>query len=311
MNKKENILFTPRTELAVLRRYLHVIALLQNSKDPIDWNAAKFADVISLDEENPDKLSDASILKYIKKYLVNELGLDLEIIKGSRRMELAESLNKKLLQQLGEVYTTFVVKDSSRTTVLKNLFNKHPLDGLWLLARIYFASLEKKKIIFSYKSAVSKEVREYKVNPYHLAFRNNNLYLVCRVHSDSNIISFIVNKIENLKVLNEFFEENVPEIDDVFKDTLGSFLGKKCHVKIRYVKDLHSQIDQIISNLKVEIKDVKGSNKYEALFTVTDDRYLCSQLFLYGDRIEIIEPVELRETMVKMLEESLGMYGMD
>ena len=36
--EKVRIFPDPEKKLAIIKRYLHILALLQNNKDPIDWN---------------------------------------------------------------------------------------------------------------------------------------------------------------------------------------------------------------------------------------------------------------------------------
>jgi predicted DNA-binding transcriptional regulator YafY len=36
--------------------------------------------------------------------------------------------------------------------------------------------------------------------------------------------------------------------------------------------------------------------------------YLCKQLFMYGVKVEILEPKELRDLMIDMLKKSLSVY---
>ena len=40
----------PDNQLKVLKRYLHVLALIQNDKDPTEWNADKIATMLYSDE---------------------------------------------------------------------------------------------------------------------------------------------------------------------------------------------------------------------------------------------------------------------
>ena len=51
-----------------------------------------------------------------------------------------------------------------------------------------------------------------------------------------------------------------------------------------------------------------GEEHYLASFTVSDDMFLCKQLFMYGRDVEIVAPPELRKTMVRMLKESRSVY---
>jgi hypothetical protein len=298
----------PETQLNVLRRYLHVLALLHNKKDPEDWNASSLADLLSL-EETGEPLTDKTIRDYIRKNLADELGLRIEKKRGGRRTLLADFLEEDMLRRVALVYSSFVITDTARDLVLERLIKKHPLDCLWLLARMHFAIVERKKMRFEYTPNTARQPYCYTVHPYHLVFRNNNLYFVGKNEYNGVLSLFIVNKIDRLEVLAEHFDEDVPSLSDIFADTLGSFIGKRYNVRIRFKRKVLSMIEQVISILEPEIIEVEKDEAYEARFTCSDDLYLCKQLFLYGKEVEILEPKELRETMMRMLSETLGVYG--
>ena len=305
---KQNVIPDPEKRLKVTKRYLHTLSLLQNNKDSTDWNGATLADLLSLDEQEDTALSDKSVRDYINENLIDEMGLNIDIGKGSRRIELKEPIEKDMLQLIAHIYSSFVVKDSAREIVLKNLINKHPYDCLWMLARIYFASIEKKKIKFDYTNNANYRIRNTVVCPYHLVFRNNNLYLVARQGGQEGGWLYIVNRIENIKVLDEYFDDDVPSVENIFKDTLGSFIGEKYRIKIRFDESILQPIEQVLSILEPVIKETEKEGCFEAVFSVSDDRYLCKQLFLYGSNVEIVEPRELRNTMIEMLKDSISAY---
>jgi hypothetical protein len=297
----------PETRLGVIKRCLHVLALLQNPADPVDWNAGNLADLLSMDEP-AEPLSDKAIRDYIKKYLVEEIGIDIATMKGSRRTELAVDLDENMAVRLAGIYAGFTVKDTGRDIVLRRLMKQHPRDGLWMLARVYFAALLKKKIEFDYTPATAKDPKHYRVHPYHLVFRNNNLYLACKSLSHNVTALFIMNRIMGLKVLDDEFDEKVPPVEEIFKDSLGSFIGKKYAVVLRFHEKLLNTMEENLSILEPKItKD--GNEHYRASLTVSDDKYLCKQLFMHGSDVEILEPPDLRQTMVKMLKESCKVYG--
>ena len=297
----------PEKKLNIAKRYLHILALLQNNKDPVDWNGTTLANVLSLDE-NKTTLSDKSIRDYINKNLIEEFGLNIDIDKGARRIELGEEINDDMLEKIITVYSSFVVTDSTKDVVLKNLIKKHPTTCLWILAKIYFATIEKKRIEFDYTTNTGYKIHKCLLNPYHMVFRNNNLYLVGKNVAQDNEWMLIINKMENLKVTDQFFDDDIPSPEEIFKDTLGSFIGKKHNVKIRFKKNILEIMEQVLSILEPEVKELDGGNEFEADFTVSDDKYLCKQLFLYGGDVEILEPKELRETMISMLTESVSVY---
>jgi hypothetical protein len=304
--EKQVIIPDPEKKLAVIKRYLHIIALLQNSRDPRDWNGHTLADTLSRDETSA-VLSDKNIRDYIKKNIIEELGLDVDIEKGGRRIELASPIEGEMLANLMNMYCLFVATDSSREAVLRQLMKRRPDDCLWMLGRIYFAAKEKKRIEFDYTTNDGRRIHCV-MNPFHLVLRNNNLYLYGRRAGQDHTSLLIVNRIENLKVTDEPFEETAPPVDEVFRDTLGSFLGKKYHVKLRYSKAVANQMEQFLGILEPEISALNGGDQFEARFSVSDDMYLCKQLFLYGKEVEVLEPKEMRELMIGMLKESMGVY---
>ncbi len=246
----------PETQLNVLRRYLHVIALLQNNKDPEDWNGSSLANLLSL-EEPGGPLTDKNIRDYIKKNLEEELGLLIEKKRGSRRTLLADSLEGDRLRRIAAVYAGFVVADSTRDLVLERLIQKHPLDCLWLLARIHFAVVEKKKLRFDYMPNTARKAYTITVRPYHQVFRNNNLYLAALNEYNGVLSLFIINKIEKLTVLPDRFTEDIPSLDAIFADTLGSFIGKRHKIRIRFTRKVLTMIEQVISILEPKITEIE------------------------------------------------------
>ncbi|HPB82148.1 MAG TPA: WYL domain-containing protein [Spirochaetota bacterium] len=296
----------PRTELGVIKRYLHVLALLQNSNDNRTWNATTLADLLTKDE--PDAvLNDKNIRDYISKYLESELCIDVDRTKGGRVTNLAEDLDESLHEKVALLYSNFVTRDSSREIILRSFLKKHPRDGLWMLASIYFAALEKKRITFDYTTNTGYEIKEAKYHPYHIVFRNNNLYLLGKVKGKTDTWLLILNRIRNLQVTSESFEEDIPEVNEVFTDCLGSFIGKKYDVTLRYKKSIQNSLEQILSILEPKYTDIDNEHG-EVSFFVSDDIYLCKQLFMYGNNVEIISPPEIRNSMIAMLQESMSIY---
>lgn len=304
---KQKQIPNPRTEYGVIKRYLHVLALLQNGDDPEKWNGTTLAALLSRDEDESE-LSDKTVREYITEYLEKELGIEVDRVKGGRRVRLAEDLGEELQLKLASLYAAFVIHDSSRDIVLKNFLKKHPLDGLWLMARLYFAALEKRIITFDYVTNSGYKITKAVFHPYHLVLRNNNLYLYGKIRGEKEPWLFILNRLTNLAITGETFDETPPTIDEAFKDTLGSFIGKKYNVLLRFDAKILNPVEQFLAVLEPEMKKVDDTT-WEARFTMSDDTYLCKQLFLYGKSAEILEPAELREKMTAMLTESMAVYA--
>ena len=301
----------PDNQIRVLKRYLHVLALIQNDKDPVDWNSFSLAKLLVQDELGRD-ISEKMVRDYLRINLQKDLGIDIDTIKGGRRTRLKKSLDSKILQALVGIYSLFVVSDSAREKTISRYVKAHGDESLWMLARLYFASIEKKAVVFKYLSRSEKKIKEYTVLPYHIVFRGNNLYLACRNLDTGIDVLFILSKIEpcSLKVKDGEIEfPSVPAVEELFSKSLGAFIGKKQKVVIRYTKNVSFYISDIIDCVDPKIKPLtSGGYDFEASFEVADDLYLCKQLFTCGKEAEIVSPASLRVKMKEMLNESLGMY---
>ena len=99
----------PETRLNVIKRFLHVIALLQN--DAEQWNATSLADILSLDEGG-NILSDKNIRDSIA-YIREKLEIEISTQKGSKRTMLEEELSDEMALQLAVVYASFIISDST------------------------------------------------------------------------------------------------------------------------------------------------------------------------------------------------------
>ena len=74
----------PENQLQVLKRYLHVLALLQNKKDGTKWNYSTLGTMLELDEGDRE-VTDKMIRDYLQNNLQKDLGIDIDTGKGRRK----------------------------------------------------------------------------------------------------------------------------------------------------------------------------------------------------------------------------------
>jgi predicted DNA-binding transcriptional regulator YafY len=304
----------PEGQINVLKRYLHILALLQftpEGKDVETWNATKLADLLSKDGEGK-ALDDSGIRKQIKKYIVKELGIDVDISTGRHAMSLAEDIDRETQLMIAKVYSGFVVKDATGDIILKKFVNSMPDKALWTLARIYFAIVEKRMIQFNYTTNTGYKINKWKLCPYYLMFRNNNLYLVVWDPVQKIHMPLLAERIKGLKVL-EYNEKKVWDIipvEELFKESLSAFITDypAVEMKIRYKKKISITINGLLSFFDPEIKSIDNGDWLESTFNITDYLYLCQQLVIYGSDVEILSPPHVRKTMITMLESCLKVY---
>lgn len=295
----------PKTEIRILRQYLHTIALVQNPDDDTNWSYNTLADKISNECDYDDNIDSDTVRKTLIPRLKDNFDLDISRDSGFNKIVIDSDIDDETLFKLTQLYTAFVTTDSTQELILKKFISNHKRNCLWILAKIYFAKSEKKYITFSYTNN-SNYSFETKVMPFHIVFRSNNLYLAGESANSGKLKLYVLNRITNIENTDSNFEGSIPEVSDIFKDSLSGFVGNKINVVLKFMPTVKNRLEEIISILEPKITD-KG-DFLEAEFSVSDDVYLCKQLLSFGNSVEILKPNSLRKKMVDTLKESLSVY---
>ncbi len=312
----ENNLFPdPEGKIDALKRCLHILSLTQYMPQNREtWNAASLSRILSLDELNDSGVDSSSITKYINNQIKKGFGVDIDTITvdGKTARLLAEDIDINTQLNFAKVYSTFVIEDTSRDTALTKFIKSMPDKALWIIARVYFAVLEKQMIQIDYTGSSGKERKEWRLFPFYFFINEFNLYLAAYDPVEDLRFTLRAERIENLIVTDDSITKQ-PEISPVsklYRNSLSAFLSPEGPVKmkIRYNKYAASNIKDLISPLESVVMSQINENLFEAEFIIDDLRYLCKQLFLYGKNVEILSPPEARHTMLKMLKESLEVY---
>jgi hypothetical protein len=310
MKETENeIKINPKHELGILRRYLHVIALLQNQNDPKSWNSNTLADVLSeeLINEGYGALDDKNIRDDIEKYIENDLGLEVNRSRGKKKMTLVGINSEETLLSLLQVYSNFVIHDASRNHALIPLIKERKDICLWLLARIHFAIVCRKIITFDYVSNNNNRSKAT-VSPYYILQREENIFLVGKRSLDNTTGQYYLTRIENLEVLDAEYEETPPSLEDLYSHSLGAYIWNDVvQVTLRYKSTVDRVIKMDFESLEPKVQDIDPEWK-EMTFLVTNYEAVCRKLFLYGDQAYIVSPAEVRIYMEESLRESLSVY---
>ena len=149
----------------------------------------------------------------------------------------------------------------------------------------------------------------YKVSPWALTWDDENYYMIA-FDSDSKIIKhFRVDKIVSIEILSEkregkeFFEKF--DMALYSKKVFGMFGGEEVSVQLKCDKSL---IGIVIDRFGREVMAIE----YDDYFTVTVSVYQ-SPLFVswimgFGDKIEVLSPQSLRDTIKETAQKILNLY---
>ena len=168
------------------------------------------------------------------------------------------------------------------------------------------AILGRRRVRMRYHSFSSKQVKDYLVEPYRLAYAQGGLYLQAFVPDYSEMRTFAVQRIEQAVALEESFSP-VEGSPSVFPHSLGAFSGTPENVVIEftaaeapYVREREFHSSQVIEDLP--------NGRIRLTMDVVTDWELQAWVMGFGPAAKVIHPAAFAQRIVESLEEARATY---
>ena len=243
-------------------------------------------------------------LEKSETYLLMDAIFSLAYIDRDQCTELLRKIGKSQSKYQRSVDKYISQVDFYRT---KRTSNKE----VFLNIEIINEAIDKnKQIEFTYltygpnKKLVPKRERSYRLNAYRILADNKKYYLLGTTPGFTNILSFRVDFIKDIKILDEkrddFREE---DLNRLIEKASHAFFGKPSFIKIRFKEEI---LNYVIDQFGTDIKIREEGDYYLAEFLAPEKgiEYWALQFLPY---VEVLEPKSLRESIVGSLKENL--YG--
>lgn len=206
---------------------------------------------------------------------------------------------------------------SHRGTILKeNIvhFNtrKHTNESIYFtVSELEQALLDNRQVSFYYFDLNEKHERVYRkdrqryvVNPVALVFLNDNYYLVCWSTEHERIVSYRVDRMEHVSMLDSPVcnEALIPEeaIAAFTKQTFSMFGGEAMTVTLRFANELMGVVyDKFGENANIQRVDDETCTITE---TVQVSPTFWGWVFQLRGELQIVEPTDLIDTYKSLLE---------
>ena len=228
---------------------------------------------------------------------------------------ITEQEKHEVLASLHALRTVGLEGQATALDKLKNIFGSDTADWIevdfafWsdgekeatIFKQLKGAILGKREVSFYYFSMQNSQI-ERTVEPLKLVFKGASwyLYAYCKLREDYRF--FKLKRIKGLNVLDKFFTRQAPE--NVLKS--NSYSEKKdsqVMVKLKINKEVAYRAYDDFTNVE-ELED--GNLLVSDSFDFNE--WLIYHLISYGENIEILEPLELKETVKKKLKDILDKY---
>jgi predicted DNA-binding transcriptional regulator YafY len=177
-----------------------------------------------------------------------------------------------------------------------------------LLKELRRALLYQYRLDLSYTPA-RRTTEVYRFDPYTLLFYDGALYLGGYAHNREALRLFLIDRIEQVTVLNERFE--IPE-DFSATDLTGSAFGlideQQQTIKVRFGAEISHLIRERIWHPSQElVEEVDGSLTLR--FEASGEKEILAWLYSYLPHVQVLEPEGLREVFYRSLREGLSVEG--
>jgi predicted DNA-binding transcriptional regulator YafY len=158
-----------------------------------------------------------------------------------------------------------------------------------------------------------ENLQEFHVQPYALKVFNRRWYLLGYIKEKHDLRTIALDRILDLKILSTSFE--LPEDFDArkyFANVVGIFVNNDLPVTKVKIRTYGIQADYLRST-PLHKSQSEGKSKHgefaEFTYRLCVTPELVSQLLAMGDKVEVLEPEELREKIKEELQIILNRYG--
>ena len=162
------------------------------------------------------------------------------------------------------------------------------------------AIINKNIISFKYFSSNEKETSR-EVKPIRLLFKGWDWYVYTFCLLRNEFRYFKLSRIRDLKILDENFEESFEDVvlikEMEYKDTV--------RVKLKFDRKVAFRVYDELRDIK---EDEKG-NLY-AEIELPNDYNLYNYIFSFGESVEVLEPIEIRNNIRDMINKMSRIYNM-
>jgi len=290
-----------KTQFSIFMRQLHILALVQHSVESEKLNYRSIADLLSSISWDSDA-DDGKIKRSVNN--LKSMGFPIHTAQGEDRIFLERELSDDEMLEILPYYLNVVSDTVGIRDCFKNYVANQKSRSLWIIARIYFASLHKKQIRLAYYSVNKGREEVYTLNPYRWVYRDNAVYLIARnILKGDDISLYRLNRIKDLTVTDIGFDDEIPAADELMKHSMGAFINSRnFNVRLAFKTEYRERIEEEFGHLEIRYTEADEDGFMYADFTVCDIINVCKAVFGYCGKVKIIGDSDAVGEMKRMIE---------
>jgi predicted DNA-binding transcriptional regulator YafY len=167
---------------------------------------------------------------------------------------------------------------------------------------------ERKALRLEYEPRDQKPA-ERDVDPYAVHLRNGNLYVIGYCHMRKGIRTFLVDRMQKIKLTGETFAPPVGfSLENYLRHSFGMFTEELVRVKVRFHKSLTSYLLERRWHPSQKNKKLKDGS-LELAFEVAGTKEIKTWIMGFGSLAQVLEPVSLVKAIGDDMEKTLKFYA--
>lgn len=193
-----------------------------------------------------------------------------------------------------------------RIKVLGMFSRKTSIDNF---GEIGAALLQRKRLQINFYSKGNNENTDREISPLRMIYYRDNWYLDAYCHLRDGLRSFAIDGIRTAEILdNKAVEVSEKELKENFTESYGIFSGKATKIcKLKFSPNRARWVSTENWHPKqVGVTQTDGS--YILEFPFNQDFELIMDIMKYGSDVEVLEPIDLREKLINLLQDNLNLY---
>ena len=240
---------------------------------------------------NADDFANLEYLKAVsndeaRKEKLNELILKIKALTPQKKMRSLDTDISAILESEG-----FAVKQYSRVK-----YNQKTMED------IRNSLLSFKKIRFDYP--IEEEIFSITLNPYGIIIAGK-YYLVGFNEYVNDLRLYLVNEINNLEVLDEYFEPDEKfSLDDYSTNSFGIYQEEPLEIILEFDQTVSNDVMHYHFHPTQSFKKTKNES-VQVKFTAGGTVAICNELFKWGTSVKIKSPEVLKNIYKEKLEKVL------
>lgn len=247
---------------------------------------------------------------YLDKKELEALSLAYKFIKKESGFYLKKEY-KMALDKIREK-TNITLKSMNIERVSKITDSKSSKDKeVEIVKLIEKAKANSKKIKIKYFSVNSKTISNRIVHPYNIYYYDSNgdFYLVAYCEKRNEKRDFKIKRIENIEILNETFKIPSFNFNQYINGCYGLHRGVAMDIKLKILYPFNVFIKE---NPVIENQIIEDVNENEIIFqgNMIGEDEIITWILSMGECVEVLEPLGLRQKIIKRIKENLKNYEM-